>query len=123
MKKSVLGAIGAASVMTFVAFAPAEAGMAGLKNTNTLAQKSESLVENVGRRHRRRARRGLAIGAGLLALGLLAATSRRSYGDDHYHYRDRHYSDRHDWRRTCRRWRRWCRRGDDRACWRFDTRC
>jgi len=98
--------------MMLAPFAPANAG--GMLNPSALDAKvvaGDGVVEKVGRRHRRR----LAIGAGIVTLGILGAIA-----SDRAHSRP-YYRDNPRWR--CRRWRRACHRGNDRACWRFDTRC
>jgi hypothetical protein len=87
-----------------------------------LGQTGGGLVETVGRRGRHIGR-GVAIGAGIVTLGVLGAiAANRARGDVYY--------DRHEYRRPypryrgmCHRWHRWCRNGDDRACSKFDTRC
>jgi hypothetical protein len=106
-----------------LAAAPAEAGMSSVAAAgSTATQPSASLIEKVGRRGRR-ARRGVAIGAGIVTLGVLGAIAASKARERDYGYDRRYRYERHGYRDNCRRWRRWCRRGNDRACWKFDTRC
>lgn len=124
MKKSVLGAIAGAVLLSLSVTAPANAGavlgpqtfVAGLTSTTADQAPAAGLLEKVGYRHRRR-RRHLGIAAGLITLGVIGAIA-----SDRAHSR-RHYRPHRGYRGRCHRWRRWCRRGNDRACWKFDTRC
>jgi hypothetical protein len=117
MGKAIILSASAAALMTAATFTSANAGgvvSPAIAKAPTLSQ--DSLLEDVGYRRRRRWRRGLGIGAGLLTLGIIGAiASDRAYSRRYY------YDDVP--RRRCRRWRRWCRDGNDRACWKFDTRC
>lgn len=122
MKRSVVFAATAGAVVSLAALtgAPAQAGMTSLPAAGAAAEGANaSLIEKVGRRgHHRGYRRGAAIGAGIVTLGVLGAIAaskaheRRYYRRDYYGYGGQ-----------CRRWRRWCYEGNDRACWKFDSRC
>ncbi|SRR6056297_2143640 len=114
MKKLVLSMV-AAAIISFAGFAPAQAGVVNPTTMKPKAQVADSLVEEVGRRGRR-FRRGAAIGAGIVTLGILGALAAKRG-----HAYDRRYESRYE--RRCRRWRRRCYRGNDRACWKFDSRC
>lgn len=118
---AISAAAGAALTVAMLSAAPVQAGMGGVTAAgSTATQPDASLVEKVGRRGRR-AGRGVAIGAGIVTLGVLGAiAASKARERDYYH---RYEGRRYRYRDNCRRWRRWCRRGDDRACWRFDTRC
>ena len=115
MIRSTILAMAAIAMVAFMPAASSQAG--GIVSPGTFSPKAvagDNLVEKVGRRHRRR----LAVGAGIVTLGILGAIAAdRAYGRPHYYDR---YQDR---RWQCRRWRRSCNNGNDRACWRFDTRC
>lgn len=116
---AVAAVTGTALTLAALSPAPVQAGMVGIATTGPAsAQADANLIEKVGRR----GRRGVAIGAGIVTLGVLgaiAASRARERDYDRYDYEDRRYR----YRDNCRRWRRWCRRGDDRACWKFDSRC
>lgn len=123
MKNSILAAAAGAVAFTFASFAPAQAGVVGPSSTATKVQVGTGMIHQVGRRRRNR-HRGYGIGAGIVTLGILGAiaSSRRAHADDRY-YEERRYRPRHSYRNKCNRWLRRCRRGNDRACWRYDTRC
>ncbi len=124
MKTSILVAAAGAVAFSFATIAPVQAGVVGPMSSTAKAELGTSLIEQVGRRGRRRGR-GLAIGAGIVTLGIIGAlaASRRARGRDHYY--ERRYQPRHryHYRNQCRRWLSRCRHGNDRACWRYDTRC
>ena len=104
----------ALTAFLLVGAATAQAQTAGLHALAGIAGKSD-LVQKTGRRSRRNGR--IAAGVALGVIGTIAATEiHRS----ERRRRDREWS-RH--RRNCNRWQRWCRNGNDRACWRYDTRC
>ncbi len=122
---AIAAATGTALSLAALLAAPAHAGMSGVATAgSTAAQPAANLIEQVGRRGRG-ARRGVAIGAGIVTLGVLGAiaASRARAHDGYYYEGRRHYRYDHGYRDQCHRWRRWCRRGNDRACWKFDTRC
>lgn len=132
MKNPVLIAAAAGAALSFLTFAPAaQAAMTGMSSVPAQAAEVEAngqgLVETVGRRGRH-VRRGVAIGAGIVTLGVLGALAAKEARANRY-YGSRYYGDRHYYRSypsygsQCHRWRRWCRNGNDRACWKFDTRC
>ena len=129
MKRSTLIAAAGAVALSFAMMAPVQAGVVGPMSTTAKAEMGDSLIEEVGRRgrrghHRRRGRRrGAAIGAGILALGIIGAlaASKRAHSESYY-YDDRYERRRH-YRNKCHRWLRRCRHGNDRACWKYDTRC
>lgn len=112
--KSMIASVGAAAILSTGALTTAQAGAFSPQPLGAVADTGTNLVEKVGRRGR--VRRGVGIGAGIVTLGILGAIAA-----DRAHARDRYYRD--DYRHQCRRWRRWCRNGDDRACWRYDSRC
>ena len=87
----------------FTAQAPANAQMAGLSSLQNNATASQELVHKTGRR-------GRILGA--IALGAVAAIA-----ISEAHRRRSHFA------RTCRRWRNRCEFGNERACWKYDTRC
>jgi hypothetical protein len=111
---------GTALTLTALPGAPAQAGMSAMAPAAPVAAQGDaSLIEKVGRRGRH-VGRGVAIGAGIVTLGVLGAiAASKARERDYDRYEDRGYR----YRDNCRRWRHWCRRGDDRACWKFDTRC
>jgi hypothetical protein len=116
MRKTIILSAAAAALMTAATFTPANAGgvvPSTIADAQTLAP--DSLLEDVGYRGRRRWRRGVGIGAGLLTLGVIGALA-----SERAHSR-RYYDDTP--RRRCDKLRRRCRNGHDRACWKFDTRC
>ncbi len=122
MKNSVFAAAAAGAFLSLAAAASAQAGMSGGPSAGAaLEQPSANPVEKVGHRGRR-LRRGAAIGAGLVALGVLGAIAASKARAHHYHD-DRYYARHRGYRGKCHRWRRWCGNGNDRACWKFDTRC
>ena len=92
----------------------AQAQMAGLHSLDAIAGNS-GLVQKTGRRSRRNGR--IAAGVALGVIGAIAAAEiYKSQRNRHERRWSRH-------RRSCNRWLRWCRNGDDRACWRYDSRC
>ena len=133
MKTSILVAAAGAVAFSIATIAPVQAGVVGPMSSTTKAEMGTSLIEEVGRRgrrgrrgHRRRGRgRGLAIGAGIVTLGIIGAlaASRRAHSRDYYYERSYQPRHRYHYRNQCRRWLNRCRRGNDRACWRYDTRC
>ena len=124
MKTSILAAAAGAVAFSFATFAPVQAGVVGPMSSTAKAEMGTSLIEEVGRRGRRRRGRGFAVGAGIVTLGIIGAlaASRRAHSRPYYveRYEPRH---RYYYRNQCRRWLRRCRHGNDRACWRYDTRC
>ncbi len=92
----------------------AQAQIAGLHALDAVAGKSD-LVQKTGRRSRRNGR----IAAGV-ALGVIGAIAASEIHRSERNRRERRWS-RH--RRSCNNWLRWCRKGNDRACWRYDSRC
>lgn len=116
MQKSMLAAAIGAAALAMTAITPAHAGVVGPMSTTAQAEIGADIVHKTGRR----GRRGLAIGAGIVTLGIIGAIAaserararryNRHYRYDNYHHR-------------CRRLLRRCRRGNDRACWRYDNRC
>ncbi|RPG39358.1 MAG: hypothetical protein CBC34_014510 [Hyphomicrobiaceae bacterium TMED74] len=108
MKKTI-AVIASAAAMMMIASAPSSAaGMSALKALETGAATSDNLVHKTGRRGRR-------IAAGI-ALGIVgAAIATHAYR--HHHYRPSR------WERRCNCWARKCEWGNDRACYRYDTRC
>jgi hypothetical protein len=115
MQKTILAAAVGAAALAMMTFTPAQAGVVGPMSTTVKTEMSTDIVHKARRRGR-----GLAIGAGVLALGILALSARdRAHARPYRYERRRRVSH----RRQCRRLLRWCRRGDDRACWRYDNRC
>ncbi len=111
MKKSFTIAAVAAAAMLAIG-APAQAQMSAMKAAAPVTSGAKAdLVHKTGRRGRR-------IAAGI-ALGIVGAAAYAHARRHHYHRP--HYSWRHE--RRCRRWRRWCWRGNEHACWKYDTRC
>ena len=102
-----------AALMTAATFATANAsGVVPAMPANAKTLAPNSLLEGV---RYRGWRRGVGIGAGLLALGVIGAiASERAHSRRYYH---------DDTPRRCNKWRRRCSNGNDRACWKFDTRC
>lgn len=102
-----------AALMAAATFATANAsGVVPPTTPNAQTFAPNSLLEDVGYSGWRR---GVGIGAGLLALGVIGAiASERAHSRPYYH---------DDTPRRCNKWRRRCRNGNDRACWKFDTRC
>lgn len=131
MKTSILVAAASAVAFSIATIAPVQAGVVGPMSSTAKAEMGTSLIEEVGRRgrrsHRRRGRRGrgLAIGAGIVTLGIIGALAASRRANSRDYYEERHYQPRHryHYRNQCRRWLNRCRRGNDRACWRYDTRC
>ena len=123
MKTSILAAAAGAVALTLAGLAPVQAGVIGPMSTTTKAQMGSEMIHEVGRRRRHRHRR-YGIGAGIVTLGILGAlaASRRAHADDYY-YEERRYRPRYSYRNKCQRWLRRCRHGNNRACWRYDTRC
>ena len=107
MKKTIAVIATAATLM--IASAPSQAaGMSALQALGTGAASSDTLIQKTGRR-------GGRIAAGI-ALGIAgAAIAAHAYR--HHHYRASR------WERRCRRWARRCDWGNERACYRYDTRC
>ena len=106
MKKTI--AVIATATTLMIASAPSNAtGLSALKSLETGAAQSDNLVHKTGRRGRR-------IAAGI-ALGLATAAIAS------HAYRHGYYESRYE--RRCRRWARKCEWGNDRACWKLDTRC
>ncbi|MFY0611273.1 MAG: hypothetical protein JXQ99_07100 [Hyphomicrobiaceae bacterium] len=125
MKNSILAATAGAAAFLSASFAPVQAGVVGPMSTATKAQMGTEMIHEVGRRRRNR-HRGYGIGAGIVTLGILGAiAANRSARANDYYYEERRYRPRHrySYRNKCRRWLRRCRHGNDRACWRYDTRC
>ena len=114
-------AIAGAAAAAMISFSPAQAGVVGPMSSAVKTDPSASLIEEV-RRGRRWRRRGIGIGAGLVTLGVIGAIAASRAHSRPYYY-DRGYRYRRSWARTCRIWRRRCYNGNDRACWKFDTRC
>ncbi len=130
MKRSTLVAAAGAVVLSFAMIAPVQAGVVGPMSTTAKAEMGTSLIEEVGRRgrrgyrHRRRGRnRGAAIGAGILALGIIGAIAASNRANSRSYYYDDRYERRRHYRNKCHRWLRRCRHGNDRSCWKYDTRC
>lgn len=98
MKKFVT-ALATASILV-ASMGSAQAGMSGL-GAASAAPSSENLVQQIGISRRT----GAAIVIGALIVG--SAMS--------------HASRKHE--RRCRRWFNRCEDGNERACWRYDTRC
>lgn len=113
MLKTLTPAIIAAVVL--VGAHAAQAQVAGLKSLDAVAGPSVH-VQKTGRRGRRRAR----VAAGVIALGVLGAAAAVAAHDSADYRRERRWR-RHQ--RLCNRWRRSCYRGNDRSCWRYDSRC
>ena len=107
MKKTIAVIATAATLM--IAAAPSQAaGMSALKALESGAATSDTLIQKTGRR-------GGRIAAGI-ALGIAgAAIATHAYR--HHHYRPSR------WERRCNRWARKCDYGNERACYRLDTRC
>jgi hypothetical protein len=116
MQKSILAAAVGAAALAMTTFTPVQAGVVGPMSTTAQTEMSADIVHKVRRRGR-----GLAIGAGILTLGIIGALAAR----DRAHARPYRYESRrrNNYNKRCRRLLRWCRRGDDRACWRYDNRC
>ena len=95
MKTSILVAAAGAVAFSIATIAPVQAGVVGPMSSTAKAEMGTSLIEEVGRRgrrsHRRRGRRGrgLAIGAGIVTLGIIGAlaASRRANSRDYYEER------------------------------------
>ena len=104
----------AVTAFLLVSTTTAQAQMAGLHVLDVIAGQSD-LIQKTGRRSRRNGR--IAAGVALGVIGAIAAAEICRRGSNR---RERRWS-RH--RRSCNRWLRWCRNGNDRACWRYDTRC
>ena len=121
MKKILMLPAVAAAALALSTFAPAQAAVVSPTSmAPASAQAGDKLVEEVRFRGRRGRRFG--VGAGIVTLGVLGAiAASRAHSRPYYHSRPHYYRDGYDGQ--CRRWRRWCRRGNDRACWRYDTRC
>ena len=119
MKKNFVLPAMAAAVISLSTFAPAEAAVVSPQMSFApQSAQSDKPVEQIRWRGRGR---GVALGAGIVTLGVLGAIAASRAHDRPYYYRDGYYRD--GYGETCARWRHWCRRGNDRACWRFDTRC
>lgn len=121
MKRTFLLAAAGAVALSFATIAPSQAGVVGPMSSTAKAGMGASLVEEVGRRRYRR--RGAAIGAGILALGIIGAIAASKRAHSHSYYYDDRYERRRYYRNKCHRWLRRCRYGNDRACWKYDTRC
>lgn len=121
MKTSILAATAGAVALSFAALTPVHAGVVGPMNpiaqTQEQAKEASDLVHQVGRRGRR------ALAAGIITLGVLGAIAASRAHDRHHYYERRYTPRRRYYRNKCRRWLRNCRYGNDRACWRYDTRC
>lgn len=113
MKKTILTMMIGAAALTIATFSSAQAGVVSPASIAPKAIVGDSMIETVGRRRRRR---HVGYGAGLITLGILGAIAA-----SRAHSGERYYDDRHYYR--CKRWRRRCNRGNDRACWKFDSRC
>jgi len=117
MKKTILAmAIGAAA-LSIATISSAQAGVVGPASIAPNAIVGDSMIETVGRRRRRR---HVGYGAGLITLGILGAIA-ASRANSSERRSEPRYEDDHRYR--CKRWRRRCNRGNDRACWKFDSRC
>ncbi|MDH3582214.1 MAG: hypothetical protein OEM91_16520 [Hyphomicrobiales bacterium] len=102
MKKFV-AAIVSASILA-ASLAPAQAGMSGMSGLKTAAvapAQSESLIRKTRIRSSHVA---LGIVLGLSAAALAAESAKHQA-------------------RLCRKWSRRCDRGNERACWNYDTKC
>ena len=119
MKTSILAAAAGAIALSFAAFTPVQAGVVGPTSPLVQTQEASGMVHQVGRRGRR-----AALAAGIVTLGVLGAiAASRAHERRHYYYERRYTPRRRYYRNKCRRWLRNCRYGNDRACWRYDTRC
>ena len=123
MKRSFLLAAAGAVALSFAMIVPSQAGVVGPMSTTAKAGMGASLVEEVGRRRYRRRNRGAAIGASILALGIIGAIAASKRAHSRSYYYDDHYESRRYYRNKCHRWLRRCRYGNDRSCWKYDTRC
>ncbi len=100
MRNIIITAITATLVAT--SFSPANAGMAGLKAGEANAQMSQSMIEKTKSK-------AFWIGVGALATTAIIVGSQRAHARRHA--------------RRCNRWARKCDWGNERACWKLDTRC
>lgn len=108
MKKTI--AIIATAATLMIASAPSQAaGLSALKALETGAASSNTLIQKTGRRGR----------AGRIAAGIALGIAGAAIA--HHTYRHGYYESRYE--RRCRRWARKCDWGNDRACWKLDTRC
>lgn len=116
MHKSMRAATIGAAALAITAITPAHAGVVGPMSTTAQTGIGADIIHKA----RRRGRRGLAIGAGILTLGIIGAIAASERARAR-RYDRRYYYD--DYEHQCRRLLRRCRRGNDRACWRYDNRC
>ena len=100
MRNTIITAIAATLIAT--SFSPANAGMAGLKAADTPSPAAQSMVQKTKSK-------AFWIGVGALATTAIIVGSYRAHARRHA--------------RRCNRWARKCNWGNERACWKLDTRC
>jgi len=100
MRNTITAVIAATLIATSVS--PASAGMAGLKGAEATTQTTDNMIEKTRSR-------GFWIGVGALATTAIIVGSSRAHARRQA--------------RRCNRWARKCNWGNERACWKLDTRC